>query len=64
VSLLALVTVGQFTPTTGLGETAPLRNKGIFLERGDRVYVGVFADGPNASGYLPGAHVYAQGGFY
>jgi hypothetical protein len=50
--------------TNGLGETAPLRNKGIFLERGDRVYVGVFADGPNASGYIPGAHVYAQGGFY
>ena len=50
--------------TNGLGETAPLRNKGIFLERGDRVYVGVFADGPNASGYISGAHVYAQGGFY
>jgi hypothetical protein len=50
--------------TNGLGETAPLRNKGIFLERGDRIYVGVFADGPNVSGYIPGAHVYAQGGFY
>ena len=50
--------------TNGLGETAPLRNKGIFLERGDRVYVGVFADGPNVSGYISGAHVYAQGGFY
>lgn len=50
--------------TNGLGETAPLRNKGIYLERGDRVYVGVFADGPNALGYAPGVHVYAQGGFY
>jgi hypothetical protein len=50
--------------TNGLGETAPLRNKGIYMERGDRVYVGVFAEGPTASGYAPGAHIYAQGGFY
>jgi len=50
--------------TNGLGQTAPLRNKGIYLERGDRVYVGVFPDGPNSSGYIPGVHVYAQGGFY
>ena len=50
--------------TTGLGTTAPLRNKGIYLERGDRIYVGVFADGPNISGYTPGAHVIAQGGFF
>lgn len=50
--------------TTGLGTTAPLRNKGVYLERGDRIYVGVFPDGPNISGYTPGAHVYAQGGFF
>jgi hypothetical protein len=50
--------------TTGLGDTAPLRNKGIYLERGDRIYVGVFADGPNVSGYTPGVHIYAQGGFF
>jgi hypothetical protein len=50
--------------TNGLGETAPLRNKGIYLERGDRLYVGVYPDGPNASGYLSGAHIYAQGGFF
>jgi hypothetical protein len=50
--------------TSGLGTTAPLRNKGVYLERGDRIYVGVFADGPNISGYLPGAHVIAQGGFF
>jgi len=50
--------------TTGLGQTAPLRNKGIYLERGDRIYVGVFPDGPNSSGYIPGAHVIAQGGFF
>ena len=50
--------------TSGLGTTAPLRNKGIYLERGDRIYVGVFPDGPNISGYIPGAHVIAQGGFF
>jgi hypothetical protein len=50
--------------TAGLGPTAPLRNKGILLERGDRLYVGVFPDGPHISGYTPGAHVIAQGGFY
>jgi hypothetical protein len=26
--------------------------------------VGVFAEGPNISGYTPGAHIYAQGGFF
>ena len=50
--------------TAGLGATAPLRNKGIYLERGDRIYVGVFPDGPNVSGYTPGAHIIAQGGFF
>lgn len=50
--------------TNGLGQTAPLRNKGVYLERGDRLYVGVFPDGPNISGYVPGAHVIAQGGFF
>ena len=50
--------------TSGLGAGAPLRNKGIYLERGDRIYVGVFAEGPNISGYNPGAHIYAQGGFF
>jgi len=50
--------------TNGLGSGAPLRNKGIYLERGDRIYVGVFPDGPNSSGYIPGVHVYAQGGMF
>ena len=50
--------------TNGLGSTAPLRNKGIYLERGDRLYVGVFPDEPNVGGYTPGAYVYAQGGFF
>lgn len=50
--------------TTGLGEGSPLRNRGIYLERGDRIYVGVFPDGPNVSGYTPGAHIVAQGGFF
>ena len=56
--------VVQAGNTTGLGSTAPLRNKGIYLERGDRIYVGVFPDGPNISGYTPGAHIIAEGGFF
>ena len=43
---------------------SPLRNKGIYLERGDRIYVGVVPNGPHASGYTPGVHVFAQGGFF
>jgi hypothetical protein len=58
------VPTAQAGNTTGLGPTAPLRNKGVYLERGDRIYVGVFAEGPNISGYTPGAHIYAQGGFF
>ena len=50
--------------TVGLGNGAPLRNRGIYLEKGDRIYVGVFPDGPNISGYTPGAHIVAQGGFF
>lgn len=61
VLAIPTVTAGN---TTGLGNTAPLRNKGIYLERGDRIYVGVFPDGPNISGYTAGAHVIAQGGFF
>ena len=60
---LAVPVVGAGN-TTGLGEGSPLRNKGIYLERGDRIYVGVFPDGPNISGYTPGAHVIAQGGLF
>ena len=56
--------VPQAGNTAGLGATAPLRNKGIYLERGDRIYVGVFPDGPNVSGYGPGVHITAQGGFF
>jgi hypothetical protein len=55
--------VVQAGNTSGL-VTAPLRNKGIYLERGDRIYVGVFPDGPNISGYTAGAHIYAEGGFF
>tara|TARA_R100001594_G_C4045083_1_gene263965 strand:- start:1478 stop:2266 length:789 start_codon:yes stop_codon:yes gene_type:complete len=50
--------------TTGLGNASPLRNKGIYLERGDRIYVGVYAEGPNTAGYAKGAHIIAQGGFF
>lgn len=60
---LATPTV-QAGNTNGLGAGSPLRNKGIYLERGDRIYVGVFPDGANISGYTPGVHITAQGGFF
>ena len=56
--------VVQAGNTNGLGSTAPLRNKGIYLERGDRIYVGVFPDAVNSAGYTAGAHVTAEGGFF
>ena len=52
--------VAQAGGANGLGAGAPLRNRGIVLERGDRIYVGVFPDGPNISGYTAGAHISAR----
>jgi hypothetical protein len=42
----------------------PIRNRGIYLERGDRIYVGVYAQGNNSAGYAAGANITAQGGFF
>ena len=58
--------VPQQGNTTGLGPKTPLKNRGIYLQRGDRLYVGVLQRGVynTASGYIPGAHIVAQGGFY
>ncbi len=58
--------VPQQGNTTGLGPKTPLKNRGIYLQRGDRLYVGVLQRGVynTASGYIPGVHIVAQGGFY
>ena len=54
-----------FASSTGDANAGqPIRNSGIYLERGDRVYVGVYAEGPNTAGYASGVHVTAQGGFF
>ena len=52
--------------TTGLGEATPLKNRGIYLQRGDRLYMGVLQDGVynTPSGYTAGVHVIAQGGYF
>ena len=52
--------------TTGVGNASPLKNRGIYLQRGDRLYMGVLQDGVynTPSGYTPGVHVIAQGGFF
>ena len=58
--------VPQQGNTAGLGPKTPLKNRGIYLQRGDRLYVGVLQRGVynTASGYIPGAHIVAQGGYY
>ena len=58
--------VPQQGNTSGLGPKTPLKNRGIYLQRGDRLYVGVLQRGvyDTASGYIPGAHIIAQGGYY
>ena len=58
--------VPQQGNTTGLGPKTPLKNRGIYLQRGDRLYMGVLQDGVynTPSGYTPGVHVIAQGGFF
>ena len=52
--------------TTGLGDATPLKNRGIYLQRGDRLYMGVLQNGVynTPSGYTPGVHVVAQGGYF
>jgi len=52
--------------TAGLGDASPLRNRAVYLQRGQRLYVGVQQEGSfnSISGYIPGAHITAQGGFY
>ena len=60
------VPVPQQGTTAGLTSTGvPLRTA-INLQRGDRLYIGVVQKGNQASssGYIPGAHIFAQGGFY
>ena len=56
--------VVQAGNTAGLAETAPLRTRGIYLEKGDRLYVGIFPSKANTSGYSAGLSVIAQGGFF
>lgn len=50
----------------GLEDKASLKSRGIVLQRGDRLYLGVLQFGVynTTSGYTPGAHAIAQGGFY
>ena len=50
----------------GIEEGAPLKNRAINLQRGDRIYIGVVQKGVynTSSGLIPGAHVIAQGGYY
>tara|TARA_R100001086_G_scaffold1071_3_gene693 strand:- start:25400 stop:26197 length:798 start_codon:yes stop_codon:yes gene_type:complete len=61
-----IVPVPEDGNTTGLGEASPLKNRAIHLQRGDRLYIGVLQNGVfnTPSGYIPGAHAIAQGGYF
>lgn len=61
-----LVPMPEAGNTTGIGNATPLKNRGIYLQRGDRLYMGVLQDGVynTPSGYTPGAHVISQGGYF
>jgi hypothetical protein len=60
------VPVPQQGNTSGIGAASPLKNRAINLQRGDRLYIGVVQRGAQStvSGYVPGVHVIAQGGYY
>jgi hypothetical protein len=60
------VPVPQQGNTSGIGAASPLKNRAINLQRGDRLYIGVVQRGAQStvSGYVPGVHVVAQGGYY
>jgi len=52
---------------SGLAAGEPVRNRGIFLQRGDRLYVGVVANGPFSTGVAAnndGFAVSCQGGYF
>jgi hypothetical protein len=61
-----LVPMPEAGNTTGIGNATPLKNRGIYLQRGDRLYMGVLQNGVynTPSGYTPGAHVISQGGYF
>lgn len=42
----------------------PLKNRGLYLQRGDALYVGLYATTGTAVNYSPGVTVLAQGGYY
>lgn len=50
--------------TSGLSGGTPVRARGIYLEKGDRLYAGVLPTNTYPSGYTPGVTVIAQGGFF
>jgi hypothetical protein len=50
--------------TSDLSNGAPLRARGIYLEKGDRLYAAIFPNTTYPSGYTPGLSVVAQGGFF
>lgn len=53
---------GEVTATLEIDK--PLKNRGLFLQRGDALYCGIYATNGTAVNYAPGVTVIAQGGYY
>jgi hypothetical protein len=47
-----------------LNDDIPGKNRGLFLQRGDAIYVGLYASKNTSINYTPGVTVIAQGGYY
>ena len=50
--------------SAGMESGTPIRARGIYLEKGDRLYVGIYPTQENLLGYAAGLNVTAQGGFF
>ena len=53
---------GEITGTLAIDK--PLKNRGLYLQRGDALYCGIYATNGTAVNYAPGVTVIAQGGYY
>lgn len=54
----------QGTAIKSLEIDKPVKNRGLYLQRGDALYIGLYASSATSVNYSPGVTVIAQGGYY
>jgi hypothetical protein len=54
----------QGTAIKSLDIDKPAKNRGLYLQRGDALYIGLYASSATSVNYAPGVTVIAQGGYY